>query len=74
MNKEYQTLLLLAQNFEKPISADRILQAAWEPDSMGRENALWTVIYNLRQKLTAIGADITIRNKRNLGYVLEICK
>lgn len=74
VNKEYQTLLLLAQNFEKPISADRILQAAWEPDSVGRENALWTVIYNLRQKLTAIGADITIRNKRNLGYVLEICK
>lgn len=74
VNKEYQTLLLLAQNFEKPISADRILQAAWEPDSVGRENALWTVIYNLRQKLTSIGADITIRNKRNLGYVLEIRK
>ena len=71
-NKEYQIILLLMQNPAAPISVERIMQQVWEPDSAGQENALWTVIYNLRKKLTAIGADATIKNKRNLGYVLEV--
>lgn len=71
-NKEYQIILLLMQNPAAPISVERIMQQVWEPDSAGQENALWTVIYNLRKKLTAIGADATIQNKRNLGYVLEV--
>lgn len=74
VNKEYQTLLLLMQNPGKTISADRILQTVWEPDSYGQENALWTVIYNLRKKLQRVGSDMQIRNKRHLGYVLEMSK
>lgn len=73
-NKEYQTLLLLFHNLGTPVAPDRILQAVWEPDSQGQENALWTVMYNLRKKLEAVGADAFIRNKRNLGYVLEVAK
>jgi len=71
-NKEYQTFLLLLQTPGVPVSVGRIMQQVWEPDSSGQENALWTIIYNLRKKLTAIGADAAIRNKRNLGYVLEV--
>ena len=71
-NKEYQTFLLLAQNPAAPVSVETILQKIWEPDSAGQENALWTVIYNLRKKLSAIGANVAIQNKRNLGYVLEV--
>ena len=73
-NKEYQTLLLLFHNQGNPVSADRILQAVWEPDSPGQENALWTVVYNLRKKLNTVGADVVIRSKRNQGYILEICQ
>jgi len=70
-NKEYQTFLLLMQMPKVPVSVEKIMQNVWEPDSVGLENALWTVIYNLRKKLVVVGADITIQNKRNLGYVLE---
>jgi len=71
-NKEYQTLLLLMQTPGAPISVDRIMQQVWDADSIGQENTLWTIIYNLRKKLAAIGANVTIQNKRNLGYVLEV--
>lgn len=73
-NKEYQTFLLLIQTPATPVSVETILQRVWKPDSAGQENALWTIIYNLRKKLAAIGADATIQNKRNLGYVLEVQK
>lgn len=73
-NKEYQTFLSLMQNPGIPIPVERILQRVWEPDSAGQENTLWTVIYNLRKKLTAIGSDAVIQNKRNQGYVLEVRK
>ena len=71
-NKEYQTLYLLMQHPAAPVSVETILQKVWEPDSAGQENALWTIIYNLRKKLTAVGANVSIQNKRNLGYVLEV--
>ena len=32
---------------------------------------MWTVIYNLRKKLEAVGAEVRLVNKRNLGYALE---
>ena len=71
-NKEYQTFLLLMQVPGTPVSVETIMQKVWEPDSAGQENALWTIIYNLRKKLAAIGADAVIQNKRNQGYVLEV--
>lgn len=71
-NKEYQTFLLLMQAPGAAVSVEKIMQQVWEPDSAGQENALWTIIYNLRKKLTAVGANATIQNKRNLGYVLEV--
>ena len=73
-NKEYQTLLLLARAAGAPVSVERILEQVWEPDALGQDNALWTVVYNLRKKLRAVGATAVIRNKRNLGYVLEVQK
>jgi len=71
-NKEYQTLLLLMKMPKAPVPVETIMQKVWDPDSAGQENALWTIIYTLRKKLTAVGADITIQSKRNLGYVLEV--
>ena len=73
-NKEYQVFLLLAQNPGVPASVERILQQVWDPDGAGQENALWTIIYNLRKKLTEIGGGVTIRNKRSQGYILEVEK
>ena len=70
-NKEYQCMRLLLQNPGKVIAPEQFMSNIWEPDSLGQENALWTVIYNLRKKLTNIGADVRIGNKRNLGYMVE---
>ena len=72
VNKEYQVMLLLLQNPGQVISATRFLDSVWEPDSLGQENALWTVIYNLRKKIALVGANAAIRTKRHLGYVLEV--
>lgn len=72
VNKEYQVLVLLMQNPGQVISADRFLETVWDGDSLGQENALWTVIYNLRKKLCEVGADAQIKTKRHLGYVLEV--
>ena len=71
-NKEYQTFLLLIRTPGAPISVERILQQVWDSDSVGQENALWTVIYNLRKKVSMSGSKVVIQNKRNQGYVLEV--
>lgn len=70
-NKEYQCLLLLLREPGKVIPAERFMEKIWDPDSVGQENTLWTVIYNLRKKLEKVGADLQIGNKRNLGYLVE---
>lgn len=68
--KEYRILRLLIQSPGVPVSAERIMDKAWDPDGAGGENALWTAVYNLRKKLLAVGGAV-IQNKRSLGYVLE---
>ena len=73
-SKEYQTFLMLMQTPGAPVSVEHIMQQAWDSDSIGLENSLWTVIYNLRKKLVKVGGDIVIQNKRNQGYVLEVCR
>lgn len=70
-NKEYQCLLLLLRDPGKVIPAEQFMEKIWDPDSVGQENTLWTVIYNLRKKLEKVGADLQIGNKRNLGYLVE---
>lgn len=73
VNKEYQTFLLLIRTPSAPVSVEKIMQQVWGGEGVGTENTLWTVIYNLRKKLVMVGATVTIHNKRNLGYVLEVC-
>lgn len=70
--KEYQILHLLMQTPGVPVSVERMMSKAWDAESIGLENALWTVMYNLRKKLGEVGGDVAVRNKRNLGYVLEV--
>ena len=70
-NKEYQCLLLLLREPGKVIPAERFMEKIWDPDSVGQENTLWTVIYNLRKKLEKVGADLQIGNKRNRGDLVE---
>ncbi len=69
-SKEYQCLLLLMRHPGRVFPANTFLERFWEPDA-GQENTLWTVIYNLRKRLEAVGSDLEIRTRRGQGYVLE---
>ena len=72
-NKEFQCLQLLLSRPGHVVPADRFLESVWNPEDGAAENTLWTVIYNLRKKLEAVGAEVRLVNKRNLGYALEQC-
>lgn len=71
MNKEYQCMLLLMRNPGRIISSDLFLEQIWDSEGAAQESTLWTTLYNLREKLRELDADIEIKNRRGLGYVLE---
>ena len=53
------------------LSAERIMERVWGYDSDAEMPVVWVHISNLRKKLRQIGAAVTIRANRGLGYVLE---
>ena len=70
-NKEFQLLEMLMRNPRTLISAERFLEKIWGYDSQAELNVVWVYISYLRKKLTALGANIQIKAKRNAGYALE---
>ena len=70
-NKEFQMMEFLMSNPGHLISAERIMEKIWGYDSDVEINVVWVYISNLRKKLEAIGADITVKASRNAGYSLE---
>ncbi len=72
-NKEYQMMEILISNPQRVISAEYFMERIWGFDNEAEINVVWTYISYLRKKLSAIGADITIRSSRNIGYSLEKC-
>ena len=70
-NKEFQMMKMFMSNPNQILSAERFLEKIWDADSDAESNTVWTYVSYLRRKLEAIGADVRIANKRNLGYLLE---
>ena len=70
-NKEFQLMEIFMSNPRFLITAERLLEKVWGYDSETEINVVWVYISYLRKKLTALGADITIRASRNAGYCLE---
>ena len=70
-NKEFQMMEFLMSNPGHLISAERFMEKIWGYDSDVEINVVWVYISNLRKKLEAIGADITVKASRNAGYSLE---
>ena len=73
-NKEYQMMELLMANARQLISSDQFLEKIWGLDSDMESSVVWVYISDLRKKLTALNADVSIRAVRNAGYVLEESK
>ena len=70
-NKEFQMMEFLMSNPGHLISAERFMEKIWGYDSDVEISVVWVYISNLRKKLEAIGADITVKASRNAGYSLE---
>ena len=71
-NKEFQLLEMLMANPGQIISIDQFMDKIWGFDSEAEQNTVWVYISNVRKKLTNIGADITIKAHRGVGYSLEV--
>ena len=69
-NKDFQMLEMLITNPGQIISVDQFMDKIWGYDSEAELNVVWVYISNLRKKLKSLGADITIKAHRGIGYSL----
>lgn len=69
---EYQMLELLMLNRGIYLSTEDMLCKVWGYDTDADIGIVWVYISYLRKRLTAMGADVEIRAKRNIGYSLEV--
>lgn len=70
-NKEYQMLELLLRHPRQLFSTQRLMERIWGYDSDAELNVVWVCMSNLRKKLSALHATVTIKATRNAGYTLE---
>ena len=71
-NKEFQMMEFLMSNPGRLISSSRFMEKIWGYDSETEQNVVWVYISYLRKKLVSIGANVSIKASRNLGYCLEV--
>lgn len=69
-NKDFQMLEMLMTNPGQIISVDQFMDKIWGYDSEAELNVVWVYISNLRKKLKSLGADITVKAHRGIGYSL----
>lgn len=67
--KEFELLVYLADNKEKVLSRDQIINAVWSYDFIGESRTVDMHIKALRQKLPDFGQHIV--TVRNVGYVFR---
>ena len=68
---EYKILLTLAQNKNKVVSREKLMEALWETDCYVDENTLTVNVGRLRKTLEGIGLKDLIKTKFGVGYILE---
>lgn len=71
-SKEFQMLELLMNNVGRLLSTEQFMERIWGYDAEAEINVVWVYISYLRKKLTSIGANISIRATRGVGYTLEV--
>jgi len=69
--REFELLKLLAQNADKPLSREAILQHIWGYAFEGETDPVKVYINSLRRKLNAGGATDMLHSLRGFGYVLK---
>lgn len=72
-NKEFQMMEMLMNNLNRLIATEQFMERIWGYDGEPGSNVVWVYISYLRKKLTALDADIAIREVGGAGYRLEEC-
>lgn len=67
---EFQLMELFLLNRGIYLSTEDILVKVWGYDTDTEIGVVWVYISYLRKKLTALGANVAIHAKRNIGYTL----
>ena len=70
-NREFQIMEMLLENPGQIIPTERFLEKIWGYDTESDVSVVWVNISYLRKKLDALGAQVTIRATRGVGYSLE---
>jgi len=68
---EYQLLELFMSHPGITFSAVHLLEQVWGTDTEADVNVVWVYISYLRKKLASLKANVVIRSKRGIGYLLE---
>ena len=71
-NTEYRLMETLVTHQDALLSTERLMDAVWDYDSEAGINVVWAYISSLRKKLTQIGANVTLKAVRGVGYRLEV--
>lgn len=69
---EFQVLELLMLNRGQILSTEHILSKIWGYDTDAEIGIVWVYISNLRKHLGNVGADVEIKARRGVGYMLEV--
>ena len=69
---EYQLMELLMANTNIYLSSEDILVKIWGYDSESELGIVWVYISYLRKRLAQLGANASIKVKRNIGYKLDM--
>ena len=54
------------------LSTEELLVRVWGYETEAEVGIVWVYISYLRKRLLALGADVAIIGKRNVGYTLEV--
>ncbi len=71
-NKEFALLQLLIKNSTRPLDTSYILQHIWAGDENAGDDTVWLYICYLRNKLTAVDANVTLEGTRGGRFVLSL--
>lgn len=70
-NKEFQMLEMLIINKNRLITAKQFMERIWGNEAETEINIVWVYITYLRKKLSALNANLEIKEIRDTGYLLE---
>ena len=69
--KEFQLMEMLMQNPNVIVTAEQLITHIWGWDTSVDTSVVWVHISNIRKKIDALEASVTIKSIRNVGYLLE---